>query len=188
MLSAAGIVLEHLLGLIALVSIASVLFAWLRPFALEVDGALLALSALTVVALAAWVLLRRQRRAGLNGRQLLARLGAHKCDAALALAWSVLMHALVVGAVYVGSLGWGLALSYWQVLLVLASASVLPAVPASLVGIGVADVAGAGLYVALGLSLPDALLLVSLLYCYRLLAAILGGLWEWDKARARMCE
>lgn len=188
LLSAAGIVLEHLLGLTALVSIASMLFALLRPFALEVNVALLVLSALTVVALAAWVLLRRQRLAGLDAGQLLARLVAHKRDAALALVWSVLMHALLAGAVYVGSLGWGLALTYWQVLLVLASASVLQAVPANLVGIGVADVAGTGLYVALGLPLTDALLLVSLLYCYRLLAALMGGLWEWDKARLRMCE
>ncbi|CAN0504062.1 unnamed protein product, partial [Phaeothamnion confervicola] len=128
-----------------------------------------------------WVLLRTQRRADLNAGQVLARLLAHKRDAALALAWSVAMHALLAGAVYVGSLGWGLALTYWQVLFVLASASVLQAVPASLLGIGVADVAGTGLYVALGLSLPDALLLVSLLYCYRLLAAVLGGLWESGK-------
>ncbi len=182
LLSAAGIVLEHLLGLVALVSIASVLFALLRPFALEVNIALLVLGALTVVALAAWVLLRAQGAAGLDGRHLLARLGSHKRDAALALLWSVLMHALLAGAVYVGSLGWGLALSYWQVLFVLASASVFQAVPANLLGIGVADVAGTGLYVALGLPLGDALLLVSLLYCYRLLAAVLGGVWESGKA------
>ena len=188
LLSAAGIVLEHLLGLVALVSIASVLFALLRPLALEVNIALLVLGALTVVALAAWVLLRAQGAAGLDVRHLLARLGSHKRDAALALLWSVLMHALLAGAVYVGSLGWGLALSYWQVLFVLASASVFQAVPANLVGIGVADVAGTGLYVALGLPLTDALLLVSLLYCYRLLAAVLGGVWESGKALERVCD
>ena len=188
LLSAAGIVLEHLLGLIALVGIASALFGLLRPFALKVDSALLVLGALTVVALAAWVLLRSHGRAGLTGRQLLARLVVHKRAAVLALAWSVAMHALLAGAVYVGSLGWGLALSYWQVLFVLASASVFQALPANLLGVGVADVAGTGLYVALGLSLPDALLLVSLLYCYRLLAAVVGGLWEWHKARVVMCE
>ena len=45
-------------------------------------------------------------------------------------------------------------------------------------GVGAGDVAGTGLYLALGLSMPDALTLVSLLYCYRLAMAAVGGLWE----------
>ena len=178
LISAAGIVLEHLLGLVALVTTASVLFAVLRPFAIEVDVQLLALGALVIVALAATILLRRQRAQGLDTRQLVARLRAHKWDAALALVWSVLMHVLLAAAVYVGSLGWEMTLGYWQILLVLSAAAVFQAVPANLLGLGVADVAGSGLYVALGLPLSSALVLVSLLYGYRLLIALLGGLWE----------
>ncbi len=183
LVSAAGIVLEHLLGLTALVTIASVLFALLRPFAIEMDLALLALCVVIIVVLAATVWLRRKRPVGLDARQLLTRLVAHKRDAFMTLVWSMLMHALLAGAVYIGSLGWGIAITYWQILFVLAAAAVCQAVPANLVGVGAAEVAGAGFYVALGLSLADALLLVSLLYCYRLLVAVLGGLWELDKAR-----
>jgi len=183
LVSAAGIVLEHLLGLVALLMIAGVLFALMRPFAIDVSITMMVGCALMVVVLAASVLLRRQGRIGLGARQVLARLGAHKRDAALVLAWSLLMHVLLAAAVHVGSLGWHIGISYWQILFVLAAASVLQAVPATLVGVGLADVAGAGLYVALGLPLAEALLLVSLLYCYRLLVAVLGGLWELDKAR-----
>jgi hypothetical protein len=183
LIGAAGIVLEHLLGLTALVTMASVLFAVLHPFAVEVDVTLLALGACMIVLLAAIVMLGLRRPAGLDARQVLTRLTTHKGDALLALGWSMLMHALLAGAVYLGSRGWDIAIGYWQVLFVLASAAVLQAVPVTLVGVGVADVAGTGLYVALGLRLSEALLLVSLLYCYRLLVAVAGGVWELDRAR-----
>lgn len=185
-ISAAAIVIEHLLGLGALLIIAGVLFALLRPFALAVNGILLALGGVAVLALAAVMLLRRQRIAGLDARQVLACLGGHRYDACMTLAWSMLMHGLLAAAVYLGGLGWGIVIDYPAILFVLASAAVFQAVPANLVGLGVADVAGTGLYVALGLPLADALLLGSLLYCYRLLAALLGGAWELARARRRM--
>jgi len=36
---------------------------------------------------------------------------------------------------------------------------------------------------ALGLTSKEAVLLVSLLYCYRLLFALLGGLWDFAATR-----
>lgn len=181
--NAAAIVVEHLLGLVALVMTAAVLFATLRPFAIKVSGLWLVSGAVVTVMAAAVVLFGRQRGTGLGPQQLLTRLWAHKSHALGAVWWSVIMHALLAAAVYVGSSAWALPLGYWQVLLVLSAAGVLQAVPANLVGVGAADVAGAGLYVALGLPLSGALLLVSLLYSYRALLAVLGGLWELDKAR-----
>ena len=40
------------------------------------------------------------------------------------------------------------------------------------------DVAGTALHASLGLPLHDAILLGSLLFCYRVLMAIIGGLWD----------
>lgn len=183
LLGAAAIVLEHLLGLVALVLTATALFAALRPIVIEVQALWLVSGAAMAVLAAGLVLLHRQRGSRLGARQLLARLWAHKSAAFGVLAWSVIMHALLAAAVYVGSSAWALSLSYWQILFVLSAAGVFQAVPANLVGVGAADVAGTGLYVALGLPLSGALLLVSLLYSYRLLLAVLGGGWELDKTR-----
>ena len=185
-ISAAGVALEHIIGLATLVATASALFAILSPFPLKVDPLLVVIAALTVLALAVTVLLRRQGGSGLDARQLLAQLHARKSDAALALGWSLLMHVLLAAAVYVGSLGWAMPIGYWQIFFVLSAAGMLQAVPANLLGIGAADVAGSGLYVALGLSLSNAILLASLLISYRLLVALSGGLWELDRARRVM--
>ena len=181
--NAAGIALEHIIGLAALLTIASVLVVFLRPFALEVSPPVVALAALLILALAATVLLRRRGDTELNGQQLLGHIRARLRDVALALGWSLAMYVLLAAAVYVGSQGWGIPIGYWQVLFVLSAAGVLQAVPVNLLGIGAADVVGTGLYVALGSSLFHAILLSSLLVAYRLLVALLGGLWELNSAR-----
>ena len=179
LISASGVVLEHIIGLLALVATASVLFAIFRPFALTVPPLVVAIVAPTILVLAAMVLLRRQGSTRLDSTQLL----AHKSDVVLALGWSLLMQVLLAAAVYVGSLGWAMNIAYWQILFVLTTAGVLQAVPANLLGVGAADVAGTGLYVALGLSVSHAILLASLLISYRLLVVLFGGLWELDRAR-----
>jgi len=71
-----------------------------------------------------------------------------------------------------------LEIGFWHILFVLSAASVFQAVPANVAGIGPAEVAGTGLYLALGVSWPAAVLLVSLLFSYRLLVAVIGGTWE----------
>lgn len=180
---AAGIVLEHLLGLFVLVVTATVLFAALRPFAIEINLLEVVAAALLVLMLGGAVLLKRQAAGGLDMRQIVRRLRAHQRAAALAVLWSLTMHLLLAAAVFLGSRGLSVAIDYWQILFVLTSAAVFQAVPATLVGVGVADLAGTGLYVAIGLPLSTALLMVSLLYGYRLLVALLGGLWELDGAR-----
>jgi uncharacterized membrane protein YbhN (UPF0104 family) len=180
LISAAGVALEHLIGLAILVLTASVLFGVLRPIAIDLAPVTLAVGAVAILALAATVLLRRQN---LHARQLIVHLQTHRRDALLALSWSLLMHVLLAAAVFVGSLGWAIPIGYGQILFVLSAAGVLQAVPANLLGIGMADAAGTGLYVALGLSLSNAVLLASLLIGYRLLIALLGGLWELGATR-----
>ena len=183
LISAAGVALEHLIGLTVLVATASVLFGLFRPIAIEAAPLTLVIAALLILALAAVVLLRKR---ALSARDLVAHLQAHQRDAVLALGWSLLMHVLLAAAVFVGSLGWAIPIGYWQILFVLSTAGVLQAVPANFLGVGVADAAGTGLYVALGLPLSNAVLLASLLIGYRLLVALLGGLWELGRARHAM--
>lgn len=183
MVSVAAIALEHMLGLVAVVLLAGVSFAILTPFELHLDGRWLLVAGVAIVVLSALTVLLLTARRGLDLAQLQALLSSHKTDALLIVGWSMLMHFVLSAAVYVGSLGWGIAIHYPQILFVLTSAALFQAVPANLVGLGVADIAGTGLYIALGLPLGDALLLVSLLYCYRLLAAMLGGIWEMSSMR-----
>jgi hypothetical protein len=95
-----------------------------------------------------------------------------------ALAYSALMHSLLAAAVWLGSRGWQIALDYPQLLFVQSSAGLFQALPLNVAGAGAGEVAGLGLYLLMGLSRADALLLVSLLYCYRIAMAVLGGLWE----------
>ena len=54
----------------------------------------------------------------------------------------------------------------------------LQCVPFNFGGLHLGDVAGTALYASLGLPLHDAILLGSLLFCYRVLMAIVGGLWD----------
>ena len=103
----------------------------------------------------------------------------HQKQLVLALACSLLMHLLIAAAVFCGALHWQIEISYLQVLFVLTGAFLFQMVPINLVGVGAIEIAGAGLYLAVGLTMSQAISLVSLLYCYRILIALVGGLWEF---------
>ena len=64
------------------------------------------------------------------------------------------------------------------VLFVVAAGAAIQAIPATVAGAGMGEVAAASLYVAMGLSWREAVLLAAIDYGYRLLTAIMGGLWE----------
>jgi uncharacterized membrane protein YbhN (UPF0104 family) len=106
-------------------------------------------------------------------------------ELARAFGLSCLMQGCLATAVWLGSRGWAIDIGYLDVLLVLTTSLMLQAIPLQLAGIGAAELAGTGLYLALGLSPAGALLLVSLLYCYRLAVAIAGGLWALERAKIR---
>lgn len=174
---AGGIVLDHVVGLVTLLLMALVLGLVLAPATLALD--LRALGVAVVAAVLGWIIMQRRRaRATRAGRDLAPR--APLCRRALvtAVLWSVLMQCALAAAVWIGSLGWAIEVGYLDILLVLTTSLMLQAIPFNLAGIGAADLAGTGLYLALGLPPAAALALVSLLYCYRLLAAIGGGLWD----------
>lgn len=180
---AAALMLEHLVGVSVLVVLASACYLWLRPVAIALSPSLFVLVACALLALVVVGALARQSRLATALRQALARLASHRRDALRALGWSVTMQLLLAAAVLLGARGLGLGVEYGVVLFVLSAANLLQAVPASLLGLGAADVAGAGLYVATGLPLTTALALGALLYGYRLLVAMLGGLWTLVRAR-----
>ena len=50
--------------------------------------------------------------------------------------------------------------------------------PVSVLGVGGAELAGTGLYLALGLPAAAAVLLSSIFYSYRLVMALMGGPWD----------
>tara|TARA_X000001036_G_C20334400_1_gene665874 strand:- start:475 stop:681 length:207 start_codon:yes stop_codon:yes gene_type:complete len=47
-----------------------------------------------------------------------------------------------------------------------------------MLGVGATEVAGVAIYTAIGLPITTALLLVALLYTYRLITSVAGGIWQ----------
>jgi len=185
--SVSGIVLDHLVGLLALIVLVGVLFVSQRPqgldFALDADPGLLGLGVFLVVAGGIAACWRYRDRA----RALLDTLLRHRRALVLGLLFSVAMQMLLACAIWAASVAWDLGLAYGDVLFVLSCAQFLQGVPLQIAGAGIADVAGAGLFVALGLTLPAAILLMSLFYLCRLSVAMTGGLWElWAVRQARL--
>jgi len=179
MRAAGAILLDHVLGFAAILLILGALLADGEPLPVEIDPvwAWSALAAANLVgAGVAWHLRARLRA---TGGELWRRVLGHRVDAVAGLLWSVVMQLLLAAAVAVGSSAWGLGISYREMLFVLAGSNLLAAVPLNVAGIGAAELAGTGLFIALGLSSREAVLLVSLLFCYRLLFAVAGGAWDF---------
>ena len=173
---ARALVLDHALGVVALLALAGALLLSLRPFGQISLWLPLAVWAGLVIALLLFGLCRQ--RLPVPVAHALVQLAANRGALARALGWSLVMHLLLAGAVWCGVHGWQIALDYPHTALVQASAGLFQLLPVNLGGVGGGEVAGLGLYLALGLSRADALLLVSLLYCYRVATALLGGAWE----------
>jgi hypothetical protein len=179
MVTAGGIVLDHIVGFAVLVTIAVVLFVAIQPLVIEVDTrSLVIIVALGIVAGAFAVTRRRVASSLPLIKESLRRLRGHKGDLVLAFGFSVITQFLLTAAVFAGGFGWGMDIGYWEIMFVLTGSFIFQSIPVSLVGIGAAEIAGAGFYMALGLPVSDAVLLVSLMYCYRILVAIIGGIWD----------
>ncbi|MGD9601308.1 MAG: lysylphosphatidylglycerol synthase domain-containing protein [Gammaproteobacteria bacterium] len=124
----------------------------------------------------AGVLLARRDRAGALHR--LAPLFARRRPLAEALLCSLAMQALLAAAIHVVATAAGLDASWHVVLAVNACGSLLQVIPFNLGGLHLGDVAATGLYVWLGLSFGDALVLGSLAYVARLSVALIGGVLD----------
>ncbi len=180
-LIAGGIVLDHSVGTFVLWLLVSVLGWRLLPaaeFSWQTWCGLSLLGLLTIGTLRYWGCRLWQRLA-----EWRARLRHHWPLVLQALALSLLMQGLLAAALYSGAQAWNIHLSYGEILAVLATSGLLQILPFNLGGLHLGDVAGTGLYVALGLPLSDAILLGSLLVCFRLLMAVLGGCWDLQQMR-----
>ena len=183
MRAAGAILIDHTIGFFALLVILSVLLAGDAPLRFDVDPRYLLLGVFVLNIAGAATLWLLRARLPASVRDLAKRLVEHRLDAVAGLLSSVVMQVLLAGAVLLPARAWGIDISFVEMLFVLAAASLLAAVPLNVAGVGAAEVAGTGLFIALGLSSREAVLLVSLLFCYRLLFAIVGGSWDFLASR-----
>ena len=179
---ASAIVLDHLVGLLALMATSVFLFLVIGPISVRLDNTTIFLIAgAGITALICLVFFFRSK-SSINIQFIVEKLSSQKANVLIALVYSLLMHTIIAAAVAIGARYWEIEISYLEILFVLTGAFLFQMVPINLIGVGATEVAGVGLYVAAGLSLPESLTLVSLLYCYRVLIAITGGAWEFLEA------
>jgi uncharacterized membrane protein YbhN (UPF0104 family) len=176
--SVGGIVLDHFVGLVTLVALSCGLLIWRQPLSFEIEIGLAALVVVLLMVTAGIFAIRFNRQGLLNFGAVAREVSRRRGLLIGALGLSLMMQALLAAAVFSASLGWGLEVEYLDILFVMATALIFQAVPLNLAGVGLAEVAGTGLYLAVGLPMSAAILLVSLLYAYRLLSAIVGGAWD----------
>ena len=176
--SASAIVLDHMIGLASLMILSIGVFACFRPLEIDLSSAAIGALILIVVLAAAVGALHYHRTSATSLRTLVQSIWRHRVTLLVALVYALCMHLCLITAVYIGSSSWGFDISFTDMVFAMATAMMFQAIPFTLAGAGVAEAAGAGLYVALGLTLPAAVLLVSLVYSYRLLMAIVGGVWD----------
>ena len=92
--------------------------------------------------------------------------------------FSIIMHMTLAAGIFVGSHGIGVPIPYLDILFVLSLSMILQSVPVSILGVGATEVASVAMYTAIGLPITTALLLVALLYIYRLITSVAGGIWQ----------
>ena len=176
---AGGIVLDHLLGSVALAALAA---PWLlRRVAGDgvwLGAVILGAALLPVLAVSASRGLRR-RTAG-----ILRPLRAHLPGTLAALAFSLGMQTLLAVAVWNLARMWQIEIAFIDLLGVVAVGGLLQVVPLNIGGLHLGDLAGGALYMLHGLSLSQAALLATSLYCLRVMVATLGGVWDLAQARS----
>jgi hypothetical protein len=82
---------------------------------------------------------------------------------------------VLAAGIWIGAEAWGVAIDPTEVLVALAGTLLFQLIPVNLVGVSFGEVAAVAIYMAYGLSRPDAVLLTTIAYLQRLAAALLGG-------------
>ncbi len=175
---AGGIVLDHLLGSLALLLLA---LPWvidrLAEEGLWLGAVVLGAGLLPILALSTLRGLRRRTR------RMLSPLRTHVPGTLAALAFSLGMQLLLAVAVWNLARMWEIEIAFTDLLGVVACGGLLQVVPVNVGGLHLGDLAGGALYMLHGLSLSQAALLATSLYCLRVTVAILGGVWDLTQAR-----
>ena len=179
---ASTILLDHMVGLSVLVALSVGLFATINPVVVQLNQSAMYLLAAGGIfaAILGWIILSAKQPQIVSS--IIATITGNKRNLALAGVYSLIMHLLIAGAVTAGAINWHIDISFLEVLFVLTGAFLFQMIPINLIGVGAIEIAGTGLYLAIGLTISEAVSLVSLLYCYRILIALVGGVWEFIDA------
>lgn len=180
-----GLLTDRLIGAASAATVLALAWPFVRfeaaPWA-EASAAVWALTALAVAGGVAAVVIAPVRR-GVS--ETLNTVRAHWIRLSAIFVLSMLMHAMFAAGVSVAARALHFGMSYEQALFVSAAGMLFFAVPVSLAGVGAADVAAAGVLIAMGYSVPESILLGALPYIARLIGAVQGGIWEMTEgARA----
>lgn len=105
-------------------------------------------------------------------------ISTHRYQLMISLGISVLSQLVMGIAVWIVGRGWIIDISFVQAVFGNSAAFLFQIVPLHLAGLSGTEIAGVGVYTALGFSVAEALLLVSMVYAFRISAAMVGGLLD----------
>jgi uncharacterized membrane protein YbhN (UPF0104 family) len=88
---------------------------------------------------------------------------------------SAAAYAVLAAGIWTAGAAWGVAIEPTEVLVALAGTLLFQLIPVNLVGVSFGEVAAVAIYMAYGLSRPDAVLLTTVAYLQRLAAGLVGG-------------
>ena len=91
---------------------------------------------------------------------------------------SAIAHLIIAGAIVFVAVSLGIPVSLPEVIVALTATLLLQLVPVNLLGVTLGEIAAVTVYLGFGLAKPEALLLATVAYTHRLIAAIVGGAVE----------
>jgi len=173
-----SIIADHVVGIFSLVVLSTFLFVLREPELEELSlrGNVSALGSVVFVLIITVVIFLKDIKK--ICREMLLNIKGNWSLIFVAFCFSIIMHATLAAGVFVGSYGIGVTIPYIDILFVLSLSMILQSVPVSILGVGATEVASTAIYTAIGLPLTTALLLVALLYTYRLITSVAGGIWQ----------
>lgn len=173
-----SIIFDHVVGICSLVVLSTFLFILREPDLGELSlrgNISLLWAAVCVLIITVVVFLKDVKNIC---KEMLLNIKGNWSLVFVAFCFSIVMHATLAAGVFVGSYGIGVTIPYVDILFVLSLSMILQSVPVSILGVGATEVASTAIYTAIGLPLTTALLLVALLYTYRLITSVAGGIWQ----------
>ena len=173
-----SIIFDHVVGICSLVVLSTSLFILRKPELGELSlSGNSPIEGVAVCVLIITVIIFRKDIKSIYEKMLLSIKGNWSLIF-IAFCFSIIMHMTLAAGIFVGSHGIGVTIQYIDILFVLSLSMILQSVPVSILGVGATEVAGVAIYTAIGLPITTALLLVALLYTYRLITSVAGGIWQ----------
>ena len=173
-----SIIFDHVVGICSLVVLSTTLFILRKPDLGELSlRGNSSLEGAAVCVLIITVIIFRKDIKNIYEKMMLSIKGNWSLIF-VAFCFSIIMHMTLAAGIFVGSHGIGVTIQYIDILFVLSLSMILQSVPVSVLGVGATEVASVAIYTAIGLPITTALLLVTLLYTYRLITSVAGGIWQ----------